>query len=522
MIRNPILPGFNPDPSIVRVGDDYYIATSTFEWFPGVQIHHSRDLVNWELITRPLDRVSQLNMPGNPDSGGIWAPCLSHRDGMFWLIYTDVKLWTGQRYKITHNYLATAPSITGPWSEPTHLDSSGFDASLFHDDDGRKWYLSMIWDHRVEKNQFAGTLLQEFDPQTRRLVGPRRNIFRGTDLKLTEGPHLYKRDGWYYLLVAEGGTWYTHAATMARSRTIDGPYEVDPQNPFLTSTHAPDAPLQKAGHASLVETQKGDWYVVHLCGRPLKDRRCILGRETAVQKMVWSADGWPRLAHGSNVPAVEVTDPGLPATPARPRSHREEFNEAKPGIHFQALRRPITNDWADLTSRPGWLRLRGEEPTTSTFRQSLLARRVQAFHVEASTCVDFAPVDFKHMAGLIAYYDTRLHYYLRISRDEKLGRHLGIIKCDSGSIGEMLDTETALPDEDPVRLKVAINREALQFSFSLDGVAWQDIGPRLDSTILSDDYFTLGFTGAFVGICCQDLTGQRHHADFDWFEYREI
>ncbi len=521
MIRNPILPGFNPDPSIVRVGDDYYIATSTFEWFPGVQIHHSRNLVNWELLTRPLDRASQLNMLGNPDSGGIWAPCLSFHDGLFWLVYTDVKQWTGTRHKITHNYLVTARSILGPWSEPAYLDSSGFDASLFHDDDGRKWYLGMIWDHRVERNQFAGILLQEFDPKNRTLIGPRKNIFRGTELKLTEGPHLYKRDGWDYLLVAEGGTWYSHAATMARSRNIDGPYEVDPGNPFLTSAHAPDAPLQKAGHASLVETPGGEWYVAHLCGRPLKEKRCVLGRETAIQKLVWNADGWPRLAHGGSVPAVEVEDPGLPARAAQPRSHREAFDAPQLSIHFQALRRPIERSWANLSARPGWLRLHGEEPTTSTFRQSLLARRVQAFAIEASTCLDFQPVDYKHMAGLIAYYDTRNHYYLRVSRDEELGRHLGIIKCDAGNNGEMLETETRLPDDDLVYLKVTIQREVLQFSYSLDNAAWRKLGPELDSTILSDDYFTLGFTGAFVGICAQDLTGHGQHADFDWFEYRE-
>lgn len=522
MITNPILPGFNPDPSIVRVGDDYFIATSTFEWFPGVQIHHSTDLVNWELITRPLDRVSQLNMIGNPDSGGIWAPCLSYCDGLFYLIYTDVKQWTGTRHKITHNYLVTAPSITGPWSEPTYLDSSGFDASLFHDDDGRKWYLSMIWDHRVDRNQFAGTLLQEFDPASGKLIGPRKNIFTGTELKLTEGPHLYKRNGWYYLLVAEGGTWYTHAATMARSIKIDGPYEVDPGNPFLTSQYDEFAALQKAGHASIVETQNGSWYVVHLCGRPLAEKRCTLGRETAIQKFEWNQDGWPRLKHGDCAPAVEVEDDGLPLTKPKPRSHREEFDSSKLSIHFQSLRRPMESAWVNTTERPGWLRFHGEEPTTSNFRQSLIARRLQSFDIEVTTCLDFQPVAFKHMAGLVAYYDTRNHYYLRVSRDEELGRHIGIIRCDAGENGEILETETSIPDDGLVYMKVTINREALQFSWSLDNNEWKPIGPVLDSTILSDDYFTLGFTGAFIGICAQDLTGHGHLADFDFFEYREL
>jgi xylan 1,4-beta-xylosidase len=147
MIRNPILPGFNPDPSIVRVGDDYYIATSTFEWYPGVQIHQSSDLANWTLVTRPLNRKAQLDMRGNPDSCGVWAPCLSYADGLFWLVYTDVKRFDGS-FKDAHNYIVTAPAIEGPWSDPVYVNSSGFDPSLFHDDDGRKWFLQMQWNHR--------------------------------------------------------------------------------------------------------------------------------------------------------------------------------------------------------------------------------------------------------------------------------------------------------------------------------------------------------------------------------------
>src|SRR5437588_2327730 len=236
LIRNPILPGFNPDPSIVRVGDDYYIATSTFEWFPGVQIHHSRDLVNWRLLTRPLRRASQLNMLGDPDSCGIWAPCLSHDGQQFYLVYTDVKRYgrtsvggaAGASLRDFHNYLVTARHIDGDWSEPIYLNSSGFDPSLFHDADGRKHLLNMLWDHRPGRNRFAGIVLQEYSPREQRLVGRRRLIFRGTSIGFTEAPHLYKRGGYYHLLVAEGGTFWGHAVTMARSREIAGPYEVHP------------------------------------------------------------------------------------------------------------------------------------------------------------------------------------------------------------------------------------------------------------------------------------------------------
>ncbi|MCK5747068.1 MAG: family 43 glycosylhydrolase, partial [Oricola sp.] len=177
MIRNPILPGFNPDPSICRVGEDYYIATSTFEWYPGVQIHHSRDLVNWTLVARPLARKALLDMRGNPDSCGIWAPCLSHAEGRFWLVYTDVKRYDGN-FKDAPNYITTCETIDGDWSDPVYVNSSGFDPSLFHDDDGRKYFMNMQWNYRGEGTggnprhaSFDGILLQEWSPE-KGLFGP--------------------------------------------------------------------------------------------------------------------------------------------------------------------------------------------------------------------------------------------------------------------------------------------------------------------------------------------------------------
>ncbi len=309
MIVNPILPGFNPDPSICRVGDDYYIATSTFEWYPGVQIHHSTDLVNWKLVKRPLDRASQLDMRGNPDSCGIWAPCLSYADGLFWLVYTDVKKLDGN-FKDTHNYIVTAGDIAGPWSDPVYVNSSGFDPSLFHDDDGRKWFLNMVWNHRSDSiggapkhPAFAGILLQEYDPAAGKLTGEVKNISQGSSHGLVEGPHFFKRDGYYYLTVAEGGTGYQHAVTMLRSRTIEGPYEVHPDIFLLTSKDAPQAPLQRAGHGQIVETLEGEVYHTHLCSRPLApSRRSPLGRETAIQKCAWKDDGWLYLEAGGVVP----------------------------------------------------------------------------------------------------------------------------------------------------------------------------------------------------------------------------
>ena len=521
-ISNPILKGFNPDPSIVRVDDDYFIATSTFEWFPGVQIHHSRDLIHWKLVAHPLTRQSQIDMKGNVDSGGVWAPCLSWHDGLFYLIYSDMKQWRGP-YKQCLNYLVTAPEITGPWSEPIFMNGSGFDPSLFHDDDGRKWFVNQLWDFRARERRkgFAGIVLQEYDPNAQRLVGPIKNIFEGTPIGATEGPHLYKRDGWYYLMTAEGGTGLTHAVTIARSKSIDGPYEVDPQNPILTSTNQPELELQKAGHASLVETLAGESYLVHLCGRPIGGHgRCILGRETSIQKCEWTEDGWLRLANGGNSPSVEVPAPELPEHPFEADPVRDDFDAPELNINFQSLRVPMDESWLSLSERPGFLRLKGREPLNSRFEQSLIARRVQAFRAQAATCLEFEPESFLQAAGLTAMYDAGTHYYLFVSHDEELGKCLNIFASDHDNLEWPLERPVSIEGWERVYLRVSIDYEALQFSYSADCENWSDIGPVLDATRLSDEYGN-GFTGAFVGLCAQDLDGLRQHADFDWFEYQE-
>jgi len=465
MIENPILPGFNPDPSILRVGEDYFVATSTFEWFPGVQIHHSRDLVNWRLLTRPLDRLSQLDMRGNSNSGGIWAPCLTHDGTQFYLIYTDVKGWgIAETFKDTHNYLVTAPSIEGPWSDPIYLNSSGFDPSLFHDADGRKYLLNMLWDHRARRNPFAGIVLQELDTTTHTLKGQVHNIFAGTELGVVEGAHLYQKDGWYYLLTAEGGTSYQHAVSLVRSRDLLGPYEVHPQNPLLTSLGHPEVLLQKAGHGSLVETQTHEWYLVHLCGRPLVPGvmdygHCNLGRETGIQRLDWPKGGWPTLSGGGNNPFGKVAAPQLPAHPWPAPKARDDFDAPELALDWQSLRVPVDRSWLSLEQRPGFLRLMGCESPLSKHHQSLLARRLQAFEAEASTCLEFAPEHFQQMAGLIAYYDTQNWTYLRVSRDEVLGKTLNILCADAGVYFEPLEREISVEGWERVYLKLQFQRQ---------------------------------------------------------------
>jgi xylan 1,4-beta-xylosidase len=529
-IVNPILPGFNPDPSICRVGDDYYIATSTFEWYPGVQIHHSRDLKHWRLVTRPLNRPEQLDMRGNPDSCGIWAPCLTYADGLFWLVYTDVKRKDGA-FKDAHNYIVTAPSIEGPWSDPVYTNSSGFDPSLFHDEDGRKWHLNMIWDHRVGTNSFTGIALQEFDPDAGKLVGPIRNIFKGTPLGLVEGPHLYKRDGWYYLLTAEGGTGYDHAVTLARSRRIGGPYELHPDTHVVTSRFDPDNPVQRAGHGDIVETQRGETYLVHLMGRPrLGQNRCQMGRETAIQKCVWDEDGWLRLAAGGLAPQLVVEGPALPLHPFPVEPDRHDFDAAELPSVFQWLRTPYPERLFSLEARPGYLRLFGRESLGSFFEQALVARRQTDYDYEAETLVDFQPDNIQQTAGLIAYYGRFQFFHVAVTLDEQLGRVLTVLACPGdapeGALKAPLDKPVKLPASGAVGLKVTVEDQALRFWFRLDGLDWQRIGPAFDATILSDEAAGRGahgnFTGAFVGMHAMDTSGQAKHADFDFFRYTAL
>jgi len=533
-IRNPILRGFNPDPSIVRVGDDYYIATSTFEWFPGVQIHHSRDLIHWRLLARPLTRASQLDMRGEADSCGVWAPCLTHAEGRFHLIYTDVKRYgrtttagaSGASLRDFHNYLVTSARIDGDWSDPVYLNSSGFDPSLFHDDDGRKYLLNMLWDHRPGQNRFAGIVLQEYSPARQRLVGDRHVIFGGTAIGFTEGPHLYKRDGWYHLLTAEGGTGWGHAVTMARSRTLLGPYELHPDVHVLTARNRPDAPLQRTGHADLVDTPSGETYMVYLCGRPLGNRgRCTLGRETAIQRMTWGADDWLRTVDGRALPAIDSPAPA--AQPSHQESLapvREDFDNATLPIAFQWLRTPYPDDLFSLRARNGHLRLYGRETIGSLFRQALVARRQQAHCFSAVTRMEFEPQHFQQMAGLVCYYNSVKFHYLYLSRDDR-GAHLRVMSALPDQMAaDAFTPPIPIAGGRPIELRAEVDFERLRFAYRVEMGDWQWLPQLFDASILSDEATAPGlpnFTGAFVGMACQDLAGTAQPADFDWFEYRE-
>ena len=522
-VANPILPGFHPDPSILRVGEWYYIANSTFEWWPGVRIHRSRDLANWELAGYALTRRSQLDLRGNPDSGGVWAPCLSHADGCFWLIYSDAKSLVGP-FKDVRNYLVTAERIEGPWSEPVYLNASGFDPSLFHDDDGRKWLVNQIWDPRPGRNAFAGIALQEYSVTEQRLVGEAVNIFRGSALGVTEGPHLYRKDGYYYLVAAEGGTGWDHAVTVARAHALAGPYEVSPHHPLLTSRGQPGLALQKAGHGSFVQAPDGRWYVAFLCSRPVgPKRRCILGRETALLPFDWPEGGWPQLA-GGNGPAAHFDLRGVAAAKDYLPEFADDFNGAALDPQWNTLREPAAADWLSLTGHPGFLRLRGRHSLNSAFDQSLVGFRLLHQRCTITTRLEFAPRSFQQTAGLALYYNTGNFYYACVSRGDGGGRELRVLAAVNGRFSDLLTPAYSLPETGLVTLTAGLVDSLLRFSVGVGAAPAVEVLAGIDASTLSDDHVceggTWGFTGAFAVLCAQDSADSGVAADFDSFHYR--
>jgi xylan 1,4-beta-xylosidase len=443
-------------------------------------------------------------------------------------VYTDVKRKDGS-FKDTPNYIVTADRIEGPWSDPIYVNSSGFDPSLFHDDDGKKWFVNMLQDHRRRPRAFAGIRLQQFDAEAGKLVGPSKTIFFGTELDLVEGPHLYKRNGFYYLLTAEGGTAYEHACTLARSRDIWGPYELHPQKHILTSKDAPLASLQRAGHGDLVETADGKAYLVHLTGRPITQaRRCVLGRETAIQEAYWRDDDWLYIKNGP-VPSLDVELPAERNESSYWAQRRYDFaNTDSLNKDFQWLRTPYPDR---IYNFQDGLNLIGRESIGSWFEQALVARRQTHFSYDAETLIRFSPQDERQFAGLTAYYSRYNFFYLTVTATAEGKRELLILTSEAswpdGNLQFPLADAVAMPDEGRIRLALSIRGQELQFAYALEGESeLTNIGPVYDASILSDEcggHQAHGsFTGAFVGMAASDLNGTGKVASFEYFSYTPV
>lgn len=539
MINNPIFKGFNPDPCICRKGDDFYCAVSTFEWFPGIPVYHSKDLKNWELYTHVLQNDNDPDLKKLPSAKGIWAPCLTYceSEDLFYVVY-GVMNSMNARYFDVDNYLITARDIKGPWSEPVYLHSAGFDASILHDDDGRKYIVSLEWETRVNYEKPGVICICEYDPVRKEITENPRRIYRGaTDRGCIEAPHLYRKNGMYYLMCAEGGTGYNHAVTMGRSENVYGPYVGDPIGAIVTSVpgvsnersdpdhlkpkyYNPDSVLQKSGHGSFVDLDNGETYLVHLCSRPfVPELRCTLGRETAIQKMKWTEDGWLRMADGSNLAKSEVEEADLPEFQFEKEISFDDFDSDVLDLHYYSPR-IMPDSFCDLKSRPGYLRMRGQESRTSLNKVSLLCRKLTSVYARVTTKMDFHPETYQHSAGLIIYYDNMNYVNLRKTYSETLGSSaISIVQLENGERTVYLDTRTAV-SEDEIYMRLNIEGRRFWFEFSFDGENFVRIGKDFDTTRLSDEYCEYGeFTGTMVGITVTDRIFRRKCADFDYFEY---
>ena len=542
-ITNPILPGFYPDPSICKKDDYFYIATSSFQWTPGIPIHRSKDLRNWEFVSHALTNPKLADLSRIGDSYGIWAPNITYAGGLFYVIYTIVSS-SFNDLCIDTNYLITAENIEGPWSEPVYLNSTGFDPSIFHNDDGKKYIVNMLRDNTPGIDLFGGILVQEYDTEKKKVIGEQVNIFNGSGLMATEAPHIFKRHEWYYLLVAEGGTSYHHAVTITRSKNLFGPYEIHPENPILTAKEK-NSRLQKTGHADFVKVNDKEWAMVYLTSRPI-DTKCMLGRETAIQKILWHDDDWPRTETNGD-PQDTVPDFGLPESPVEPENTNDNFDSKILNPAWLTPRFYI-GDWADLTSRPGYMRIHALPANLfHTEPVSFLARRVRHHKFTAETLMEFAPKKYLQHAGLVCYYDCSHWYYLskHITHDCETVLSIWLIDSNINKHERIAETSIkVIGDNDPpynvqilegrcrarrvsgpqrpIKLSVECDSRNLQFYWAYENENFKPIGPKLDALILSDDYVyekKSGFTGAFVGIAASDKFDTGIYADFDYFNY---
>jgi alpha-N-arabinofuranosidase len=501
--RNPVIPGFHPDPSVCRVGGDYYLATSTFHWFPGVPIFHSRDLAHWRRLGYALTRESQLPLRGAKRSAGIWAPTLRHHAGRFYLITTN-KSHGG-------NFYVTADDPAGPWSEPVWLDADGWDPDLFFDADGKVYYT------RTGHVDGVMHLMQaEIDLEAGRLVREVEPIWRGTEFG-PEAPHLYRRGGWYYLLIAEGGTNIGHIATIGRGPSPRGPFEPCPHNPILTHRDKLFEPIQACGHGDLVEAPDGSWWMVFLGVRKSRGLTHIfhhLGRETFLAPVRWTKDGWPVVNGGEPIRTPMPVDLPHAPHPWPPPAPRDEFDGSGLSGEWNWLRNPEEPFWS-LSERPGFLRLRGR-PTALDDADSpaLLGRRQTDLSCVATTELHFDPTHEAEEAGLSAFMHEEHHIDLRlVLRD---GRRVVQVRRRHSRL-DLIAAEREAP-AGAVRLRIDADTWTYRFCVAFGSGGFEPIA-EAETTYLSTE-FTGGFTGVYLALyAVNPSSSAATPADFAWFAY---
>ncbi len=521
MIKNPILSGFNPDPSIIRVGDIYYIANSTFEWFPAISIYKSYNLSDWQLCNHALKRESQVDLKGLDSAMGVWAPSLTYNKklGKFYIAYSVVYGCKNNNFDVDNFYVETL-DIEGEWSEPYYLNSSGFDPSLFIDFDYKAYLVNLEWDQREGYEHPGAIVLQEYSLEKRMLLGEAKRISRGaTDRGCLEGPNIYRKNDYYYLVTAEGGTGFGHCVAVSRSKNIFGPYESCPYNPIITSCPEnfsergnPDSAkawryfegsiLQKSGHGSIVETQNDEVYIAHLTSRPfVPELRSTLGRESALQKCEWTSDGWIKMVGNTNMAQIEVAEPKNLENKLEKMDRKHSCGLP---IDFYTLRENFSEKWLKVSEKS--FKIKGGNTLFSLYNQSVVAQKVTSFSYTGYAKIKFVPNNFLQSAGIVNYYNSSAFYYLRIYYSESLGGiALGIMKSDKEGKKEIKKSRVLIEKENmPIYLKCVVKDRDLQYFYSFDGDNYQKIGEKQDVTILSDEYVT-GFTGSVFGVTAQDL-----------------
>ncbi len=482
--ENPVIRGYFPDPSILRVGEDFYLVNSTFEWYPGVPVYHSKNLVNWELITYCLTTPTQLKLDRCPPSGGIFAPTLRYHDGLFYMTVTNVT-YGG-------NLIVHAREITGPWSDPVYVDQDGIDPSLLFDDDGTVYYTTAIFDKDRE-----GIYICEVDPLTGEKKTETRLLTRGCGGRYAEGPHLYKIQGKYYLMLAEGGTEYGHTETMMRAGSPYGPFEPCPHNPILTNRDVMNEEIKCTGHADLVEDQNGNWWLVHLGVRPksTEENRTLLhnlGRETFLVPVTWDEAGWPHVGKDGTVSlSMDAPLPG-PAPTAPDFSFTADFSVVSP--RWGWLRNPHMEHYQFA---PGRLTLTGTEVTLSQQDSPTFVGVRQPEYItetEASVRV------LAGQAGLSAYYSDCHHYDLCVRKD---GDHLCLSLRKHLFDLEAITAEAELPG-DTAELKIVTDHEWYTFLYRAPGGAWQTLGRGMTAGLCTEITHIMTFTGVFLGMFAEN------------------
>jgi beta-xylosidase len=497
---NPVIPGFHPDPSVCRVGEDYYLVCSSFEYFPGVPLFHSRDLVHWRQIGNVLDRPGQLVLPDElPASAGIYAPTIRHHDGRFHVVTTNV---AGGG-----NFLVSAEHPEGPWSDPVWLDLPGIDPDLAWDDDGSCWCA------------VAGVGLARIDPVTGKVLEGPLPVWSGTGMQHPEAPHLYRIGEWWYLMLAEGGTAHGHSVSIARARSPRGPYEPAPDNPVL-SHRSTDRPIQCTGHADLVQAADGTWWMLLLATRPRGwfPQFHVLGRETFLTPLEW-VDGWPRVG-----PVLERHPAPAAWHPLPPEPERDDFDAPDLAPHWISPRARPDGCWS-LTRRPGLLTLTAAGDSLDRPGHTFVGRRQQHPDCRAAARLEAGSA----RAGLSVRLDEAHHYDLEVAQGvvsvvvrigpvrQRLAEH----RVPHGPLTLVVEVRTA--DVPPPTVTApggqapgirAGGPDVLAFSVeSQEGTVRL---AEIDGRYLSTQVAT-GFTGRVIGMYVTEGS-----AAFDWFDYRPL